>query len=74
MRNSNLYSELGYHVKRNREIPKTCRKTRENSKKSRESVYSLIRKIHGILKVLRAQITFTIFPQNFSQFKNGVFE
>ena len=58
MRNSNLSSELGYHVKRNREIAKTYRKTRVNSKKSWESVYNLIRKIHiSILKILRAQST-----------------
>ena len=52
---ANPSSELGYHVKQNWEIPKTCRKTRENSEISRKSVYNMIRKIHGILKILRAE-------------------
>ena len=43
--------------KENRKIAKICRKTRENSEKPWKSVYHLIRKIHGILKVLRAQST-----------------
>ena len=55
MKNSNLSSELGYHVKRNREIAKIYWKTRENSKKSRESLYNLIRKVHGIVKVLQTR-------------------
>ena len=39
-----LRFELGYHLKINREIAKTCRKTRENSGKSRKNAchYSLI--------------------------------
>ena len=36
---------------------KNLSKNEENSKKSRGSVYNLIRKIHGILKALQAQST-----------------
>ena len=56
-RNSNPSSELGYHIKKSREIAKICWKKRVNSEKSRKSEYNLLRKIHGILKVLRAQST-----------------
>ena len=58
MRNSNPCSELGYrHVKKNREIAKTCQKTWENSEKSWKSEYNLFRKIHGVLKIVQAQST-----------------
>ena len=60
IRNPNLTSELDYHVMINRGIAKTCRISRENSKKPRKSAYNLIRKIHGILKVLQAQNTWNL--------------
>ena len=51
---------IGLPCKVNREIAKTCRKTWENSKKLRKSVYNLFRKIYGIPKIFLAQITYNL--------------
>ena len=75
MRDPNLSLELGYHVRRNQEITKTCWKTMGNFGKSRENVchYSLTPNCHSP-QVLHSKVhIISYLSAKFEQIKKWCF-